>query len=74
MIKLKGKQNTWVFYAHLIIFTCFLRNINIKLLLLLLGEHLPTYREEDKTGTNVANVARLTSFLISSRTLTALLK
>ena len=71
MIKLKGKQNTWVFYAHLIIFTCFLRNINIKLLLLLLGEHLPTYREEDKTGTNVA---RLTSFLISSRTLTALLK
>ena len=70
MIKLKGKQNTWVFYAHLIIFTCFLRNINIKLLLLL-GEHLPTYREEEKTGTNVA---RLTSFLISSGTLTALLK
>ena len=55
MIKLKGKQNTWVFCAHLIIFTCFLRNINIKLLLLL-GEHLPTYREEDKTGTNVARI------------------
>ena len=55
MIKLKGKQNTWVFYGHLIIFTCFLRNINIKLLLLL-GEHLPTYREEDKTGTSVARI------------------